>query len=212
MNRNKKDVAIRKQEILETALKLFITKGYEKTTTNDIMKAINISRGGLYHHFASKEEILDSAITSLLISEKSRVKSIIDDEKLSAVDKLKIIIGFDSSSQPMVGDIKTLVEEKENPTLITHLLKKKLEIITPLFVDIIEQGINEGLFICKYPEQFSKISVILSTLLFTDTLIHMSYEEYEKMIKAFQIIIEAMLGVETGAFNFISDYISKDKW
>jgi len=212
MNRNRKDASIRKQEILQTALKLFISKGYENTSTNDIIKSLNLSRGGLYHHFSSKEEILDTAITTLLSSEKTRVLSILEDKKLSATDKLKIVVGFDSSSQPTADEVMTLVHTMDNPTLLTHLLKKKLEIITPLFVDIIEQGIEEGIFVCKYPEEFSKISIILSTILFTDTIIHMTLAEYKKMVSAFQTIIETMLGVTPNTFNFMNQSINPEKW
>ncbi|MCM1989146.1 TetR/AcrR family transcriptional regulator [Oceanirhabdus seepicola] len=212
MNRNRKDASIRKQEILQTALKLFVNKGYENTSTNDIIKSLNLSRGGLYHHFSSKEEILDTAITTLLLSEKTRVLTILDDDKLSAADKLKIVVGFDSASQPMADDVITLVSTMDNPTLLTHLLKKKLEIITPLFVDIIQQGIQEGIFVCKYPEEFSKISIILSTTLFTDTIMHMSLEEYKKMVLAFQSIVETMLGVTPGTFNFMNQSIIPEKW
>ncbi|MCT4543164.1 MAG: TetR/AcrR family transcriptional regulator [Vallitalea sp.] len=207
MNHPRKNAIVRKQEIMETALKLFISKGYEKTSTNDIIEELNLSRGGLYHHFSSKEEILDTAITTLLRSEKERVESVISNKKLSAIDKLKIVIGFDSSSQPMFNNIMALAHTKDNPTLITTLLKKKLEIITPLFTNIIKQGINEGTFNCKYPHEVSKISIILSTILFTDTIIQMSIYEYEKMIKTFQMISELMIGVEPGTFDFMNQSI-----
>jgi len=211
MIRKNKDVAIRKQEIMQTALKLFVSKGYEKTTTNDIMEALNLSRGGLYHHFHSKEEILDTAITTLFQSEIAREEAILNNDKILAIDKLKVLIGFDSSSQPMIDDVMSIVHTKENPTLITHLLKKKLEIVTPIFVDILEQGIKEGIFNCKYPEEVSKITVILSTLLFSDTIVQMSFQEFGRMVKVFQTTIEAMVGAEPGTFDFLNQSIEVGK-
>lgn len=48
----------KRQELLDTAEKLFCQKGYEATSVQDILDALHLSKGGFYHHFASKEEVL----------------------------------------------------------------------------------------------------------------------------------------------------------
>ena len=53
---------VRKQEILDTALKLFGEKGYEKTSITDITRAIGVAQGLCYRYFPSKEALFDSAI------------------------------------------------------------------------------------------------------------------------------------------------------
>lgn len=206
-----RDAALRRQEIMQTALKMFIEKGYEKTTTNDILKALNLSRGGLYHHFESKEAILDAAIKELFLSEINRITTMIDSDSISAPEKLKYLIETESPTQPMLEEVKNIVLTRYNPTLIMHLLKIKLEVITPLFTKIIEQGIGEGVFDCKYPEEVSKISIILSTLLFTDTMISMTVEEADRMITVFQNAAEAMVGAKPGTFDFMKQSIEIGK-
>lgn len=52
----------RKQEILDTAMRLFYEKGYEKTSITDIAKAIGVAQGLCYRYFPSKETLFDSAI------------------------------------------------------------------------------------------------------------------------------------------------------
>lgn len=52
----------RKQEILDTAIKLFTEKGYEKTSIADIAKEINVAQGLCYRYFPSKEALFDSAL------------------------------------------------------------------------------------------------------------------------------------------------------
>ena len=52
----------RKNEILDVAEELFAEKGYDNASTNDIIARIGIARGTLYHHFGSKEEILDAIV------------------------------------------------------------------------------------------------------------------------------------------------------
>lgn len=60
--RTVKDPDIRKQEILDGAIKVFARQGYDKTLITDIAKEINISQGLCYRYFASKEEIYNAAI------------------------------------------------------------------------------------------------------------------------------------------------------
>jgi len=47
-----------RQEILRTAARLFQQRGYNATSMNDVAAALKLSKGGLYHHFQSKDEIL----------------------------------------------------------------------------------------------------------------------------------------------------------
>ena len=47
-----------RQEIMRTAARLFQQRGYDATSMNDVAAALKLSKGGLYHHFQSKDEIL----------------------------------------------------------------------------------------------------------------------------------------------------------
>lgn len=57
-----KDAELRRQEILMTARELFIKKGYDKTSVNDILKVVDIAKGTFYYYFSSKEEVLEAII------------------------------------------------------------------------------------------------------------------------------------------------------
>lgn len=57
-----KDPKERRQEILDTALRLFYEKGYEKTSIADIAKEMNVAQGLCYRYFSSKEVLFDTAI------------------------------------------------------------------------------------------------------------------------------------------------------
>ena len=50
---------LRKQEILNTAETLFCRNGYEQTSIQDILDLLNSSKGSFYHHFVSKEALLE---------------------------------------------------------------------------------------------------------------------------------------------------------
>ena len=57
-----KDPAERKQEIIETAMRLFCEKGYEKTSISDIAREMNVAQGLCYRYFPSKEALFDTAV------------------------------------------------------------------------------------------------------------------------------------------------------
>ena len=83
-------VADPRQEILRTAARLFQEQGYDGTSMNDVAAALKLSKGGLYHHFQSKDEILFDLMNHAMDITEERViapaKMIADpEERLRAV-------------------------------------------------------------------------------------------------------------------------------
>ena len=57
-----KDISSTKNIILQAAYELFLNKGFEETSFQDIIQASWVSKGGIYHYFASKDVILSEVI------------------------------------------------------------------------------------------------------------------------------------------------------
>jgi TetR/AcrR family transcriptional regulator, cholesterol catabolism regulator len=80
-----------RQEILRTAARLFQQRGYDATSMNDVASALKLSKGGLYHHFQSKDEILYEIMNHAMEITRERVlapsRSILDPE-----DRLRFLI------------------------------------------------------------------------------------------------------------------------
>jgi len=84
-----------RQEILRTAARLFQQRGYDATSMNDVAAALKLSKGGLYHHFQSKDEILFEIMDHAMQITEERVvnpvRSIADpEERLRALIRLHI--------------------------------------------------------------------------------------------------------------------------
>src|SRR5436305_13804747 len=62
-----------RQEILRTAARLFQQQGYDATSMNDVAAALKLSKGGLYHHFQSKDEILFHIMSQAMDITEERV-------------------------------------------------------------------------------------------------------------------------------------------
>ena len=93
-----KEPEVRKQEILDAALKLFGEKGYEKTSISDIAKTIGVAQGLCYRYFPSKEALFDSAIeqyadvlaeqfTNIEKSDHKTLRQIIEDMQITIEDR-----------------------------------------------------------------------------------------------------------------------------
>jgi TetR/AcrR family transcriptional regulator, cholesterol catabolism regulator len=84
-----------RQEILRTAARLFQQRGYDATSMNDVAAALKLSKGGLYHHFQSKDEILYEIMNHAMEITQERVlnpvRGIADpEERLRALIRLHI--------------------------------------------------------------------------------------------------------------------------
>ena len=66
-----------RQEILRTAARLFQERGYDATSMNDVAAALKLSKGGLYHHFQSKDEILFHIMSHAMDITEERVINVV---------------------------------------------------------------------------------------------------------------------------------------
>lgn len=73
-------IQLRKQEILDKSFEIFSAKGYSQTSMEDIVRYSGISKGGLYTHFKSKEEILLTIAEKRFLLRNDRVKQLTDIE------------------------------------------------------------------------------------------------------------------------------------
>lgn len=125
----------RRQQILESAMNMFIEKGYNGATTLDIAKEAGVSEVTLFRYFASKKEIFMEGIEPILIT--TLTDSIVSVDGLEPVEKLKYIlkdrIKFISDHHEVVKLI--LMESQINPEVadinyinkIASLLKRSIQ-------------------------------------------------------------------------------------
>ncbi len=77
-----KEGEVRKREILMVARELFVTKGYEQTSVNDILKIVDIAKGTFYYYFASKEAVLAAIILDIVEEGAKRAERILKDQSV----------------------------------------------------------------------------------------------------------------------------------
>ncbi len=143
----------KKEELVDAAERLFSQKGYSDTSVDDICEKVGVAHGLFYYYFDTKEEIIE-AITERMIDELENVLiKIVEDSFLRADEKF---IRFMTMAFQRKRDKPYMVsyynKEKE-PKVYYQLFNKTVEATTPYLTEIVERGIEEGVFDTKYPEQ-----------------------------------------------------------
>src|SRR5579863_1939083 len=89
MKRIVKDPTVRKREIIKAAAKLFLTKEYEKTTLQDVMKYLGIAKGTIYHYFDSKEALLEAVVIDMVDVRLNEIEAKLKKVKGNALQKME---------------------------------------------------------------------------------------------------------------------------
>ncbi len=140
----------KKKEFLMTSLELFARKGYEKTTIQDIIDQMGVSKGAFYHYFSSKEDIIITIAREYVDGAISLIKGIAEREDLNAVEKINTLIEsvneYKAQQEQQRLKIKGVFSKEENIKLERKIESAFKGDAVKYFKDIIEQGIQEGSF------------------------------------------------------------------
>ena len=173
--------------ILDVAFHLFMEKGYEHTSIQEIIDNLGgLSKGAIYHHFKSKEEIL-AAVTDRMTSESNQILEVIRDRTdLMGKEKLKLIIKS-SICRPVQNDIFTIAPDfGHNSKLFFSFLYDTMNDSVPNYIlPIIRQGISDGSIKTEFPEQLSELIMISINIWMNPMIFESSEEEIYRKLMVF---------------------------
>lgn len=148
------------EKILQVSLKLFNEKGYEKTTIQDIVNELGMSKGAIYHHFKSKEEIVE-AISQSCYHNNQTIPALLQDSSKSGLEKLQLII-MSQMSDETKKDVDTLsLNLWKNPKIFMMSMKENLDVNAKLVETILEEGIQDGSITVEEPHYTAQILMLL---------------------------------------------------
>ncbi len=179
------------ERILDVSFRLFMEKGYERTSIQDIINHLGgLSKGAIYHHFKSKEEILEAVTDRMTAESNEMLAEIRDRTDLNGREKLKTIFKA-SIDRPVMNDFFTVAPDFHgNPKLLFSLLHDTIENAAPAYiVPIIRQGIAEGVIETDYPEQMAELILITANVWMNPMVFDSTVEEsYRKMMMFGQML------------------------
>ncbi len=161
MARIVKAADVRRAEILDTAQKLFYTQGYENTSIQSIIDEIGIAKGTFYHHYDSKQALLDALVMHILEQMLQTLEPMVNDSQLNALEKLQRFfieannLGFENRELSLT--LMQVWYKDENAILRYKMQVKATEQFGPLLTQIIRQGVMEGCFSTDYPKYTAEV-------------------------------------------------------
>jgi AcrR family transcriptional regulator len=138
----------RRDELLELAAVMFAERGLRATTVRDIADGAGILSGSLYHHFASKEEMVDELLRGFLDWLFERYREIVDSEP-NPLERLKglFMTSFEAiehrhAQVVIYQDEAQRLSSQPRFSYIEDLNKQQRQ----MWIDVINQGIKQGYF------------------------------------------------------------------
>lgn len=203
----------RRSEILNMAQHLIYTKGYEQMTIYDLLDALHISKGALYHYFSSKEALFDALLERLGQEAARNLEPIVQDASLTAVQKFRRIIEgsaqWKSTQKEMVSNLLRMWFSDANAVIRQKMDVESRRQMARFFEPVIRQGVAEGAFTVRYPRQVAAIIAGVSLSL-TDTMVNLlllpqldgaAIQELEGTWGAYTDTVERILGAPAGCLH-----------
>lgn len=193
----------RKLELLDIAYKMFISKGYENTSIDDIIAEAGIAKGTYYYYFESKEQTLEEVIGMMIDQEIEAASSVLE----SPIPVPQKIIGIIASLRPAPEEhsIEGALMQPENIIMHQKIKRRLVEKVIPLLSKAVEEGVEQGIFSCDNIPERVKMMLVLSGEIFDED------DFTGSDVDVFIDITEKLLGAEENSMGFIRQLINPPK-
>lgn len=192
--------------ILDTAERLFTEKGFERTSLQDIMNATKLSKGAIYHHFVSKDDIFIKICDNNGKHTAALLTKIRDDKSINGKEKLKSIFTVTLNNTVNRKLISMQPYMISNPKLLAAQTEDILKEVAPNYIcPILEQGNADGSLSIAYPKETAEMLMILANLWLNPLLIPSTNQEVKTRCKVFVSLLDK-IGIEFSETELINAY------
>ena len=152
------------ERILDAAQKLFLEKGYDHTTIQDIVDELgDLTKGAVYHHFKSKEEIMDAVGDGMFLT-NNPFEAVRNRSDLNGLEKLREAIRINQTDDSRTDlNIQSMPIYKD-PRLLMEMIDSNRRILTPYFQELLEEGNRDGSMHTEYTREIAELLPLLTSL------------------------------------------------
>lgn len=152
------------EKILDAAQRLFLEKGYDSTTIQDIVNELDgLSKGAVYHHFKSKEEIMD-AVSDRMFTANNPFEAVRRRSDLNGLQKLREAIRLNQSDEARTNMTIQSIPITRNPRLLVEMIESNRRILTPYYLELLEEGNKDGSLHTEYAKEIAELLPLLTSL------------------------------------------------
>ncbi len=190
----------RKQELLKIAYRMFIEKGYENTSIDEIIAEAGIAKGTYYYYFESKEATLEAVIEMMIEEEVGRAKAVLETSLPVPQKLVSVIYSLRPAQDEQV--IAKALDVTENIVMHEKVNRRIVEEAVPLLTEVVKEGISQGIFECTNIEERVRMLLIISQHIFDDGIFT------DRDVEVYIDVVEKTLGAKGGTMSFIAELIS----
>lgn len=196
------------KRILDVAEELFMTRGYERTTMADIVNGLGgLTKGAVYHHFKSKEDIFEAVFERANRPVIERIERIMDDRTLTGHQKLLALdaASSDGPSAEMWRAMRLSADPVRHARILAREYADVIETAHRYIEPVIREGITDGSIACAHPREAAEAMMLLSNLWVVPLFCPLTEEaEYGRRVEVFMDITR-MLGIDLSALSSLED-------
>jgi len=224
-----KSAEVRKQELLATAMQLFARHGYEQTSINQIIAALNISKGAFYHHYSSKEDLVE-ALGALYAEEAAaRARSVLEDASLDAFGRLSMFLSrMRNSKTESATELQAVFAPiflERNRDLYERTQQAVNRVIQPILAKIVAEGVADRTFDTTDPDAAAETMLHLMASIrpmvaalyaaTNEVDIQRAMNQLVARMRYLSTVIDRILGIPEGSIELVDDAsvcIMNDAW
>ena len=158
MSRNKYP-EITVEKILEVSQRLFLEKGYDNTKIQDIADELGMTKGAIYHHFKSKEEIMDVLGDTMFVN-NNPFEIVKKRNDLNGLEKMKYVINLTQSNEQMIELTNQALPLLENPQILAKMFESNYQYLLPYWLELIEEGQKDGSIKTNQPKELAELLIL----------------------------------------------------
>lgn len=180
------------ERILDVSQKLFLEKGYENTTIQDIVDELGgLTKGAVYHHFKSKEEIMD-AVGDRMFFSNNPFEAVRGRTDLNGLQKLREAVRLNQSDEERVRLTAQSIPIAKSPRLLQEMIVSNRKVLTPYFLELIEEGNRDGSMHTDYPREIAELLPLLTSLWLLPSVYPASREQMKRKFLFLGEMLEKM--------------------
>lgn len=145
-----------KQEIMDAAKELFLSKGYEDTAITDIMELAGGAKGMFYRFFQSKEEVMH-ALADQMFFEHNPFDAVRGRSDLNGLQKIRQMLIFDRADEDREKINVEALSILKDPRILAAAVEENRRVLTPLWFELIEEGRRDGSIRTEYGKELSQL-------------------------------------------------------
>ena len=191
-----------KNLIIDTASKLFIENGYKHTSIQDIIEHLGgLSKGAIYHHFKSKEEIMMAVAEKLYSNSSAQMYKIRERKDLNGRQKLEEVFRISIFAMEQKNMFSAAPDMMKNPQLLVIFLKDVVQKeAAQFFTELLEEGVADGSVSLEYPKETAEVLMLLGNVWMNPMIYGCSPQEMIGKAKFYQHLLK-LLNLD----NIVSD-------